>query len=388
MLRYCEGDTNAVINELRENMYALCDVLVVSRFLQATEMTEEVESLIQNPDVLCVEKEGFCDVWRMSLGSVSEQVADFCKRGYEHWARVNSLARFYGDNKPTSMQVAFCIDTTGSMGACLGQMRLRVKDALTQLIDICGDRIQFAAMAHGDYCDGVPIRVSPFTTNIEQIAMFVNSLSPAGGGPTPEAYEWAMNEAQSIGWNTSPQCAKALVLVGDSYPHCPSYTTHGLYWRDECETLRGMGVVVSTVVAAGSSVAAIVFMRELARIGGGVVADLSFQNEHERGWHTLLRHLKTGARLVASGSTDSTMRALDSACLELFKETPKKVPVQNARAKIFQDKDEPGDGLEWLEEEERWYRDTRDEQWWDRERDRGQPVFQRSLEDRLWDRIR
>ena len=53
---------------------------------------------------------------------------------------------------PLEVDVAFSFDTTGSMYACLGEVRRKLQETITRLKrDIPG--IRLATIAHGDYCD-------------------------------------------------------------------------------------------------------------------------------------------------------------------------------------------------------------------------------------------
>ena len=53
---------------------------------------------------------------------------------------------------PLQVDVAFSFDTTGSMYACLGEVRRKLQETITRLKrDIPG--IRLATIAHGDYCD-------------------------------------------------------------------------------------------------------------------------------------------------------------------------------------------------------------------------------------------
>ena len=50
------------------------------------------------------------------------------------------------------VDVAFSFDTTGSMYACLGEVRRKLQETISRLKrDIPG--IRLATIAHGDYCD-------------------------------------------------------------------------------------------------------------------------------------------------------------------------------------------------------------------------------------------
>jgi hypothetical protein len=56
-------------------------------------------------------------------------------------------------------------------------------------------------------------------------------LEATGGGDAPEAYELALREARKLSWTKG--YSKALVIIGDEVPHCPSYTTEKINWFDE-----------------------------------------------------------------------------------------------------------------------------------------------------------
>ena len=131
----------------------------------------------------------------------------------------------------SNIEVVFSFDTTGSMYPCLTQVRRKIKETVTRLLDeIPGIRI--GIIAHGDYCDAGSTYVTKhldLSGDVATICNFVQNVQPTGGGDAPECYELVLHEAQSLSW--TPTNAKTLVLIGDDIPHAPAQTPQKLNWR-------------------------------------------------------------------------------------------------------------------------------------------------------------
>jgi len=173
------------------------------------------------------------------------------------------------------VDVAFSFDTTGSMYACLQEVRKKVSETVTQLLSNIKN-IRIAIISHGDYCDDVrsfrTLHKLDFSSDLNKIVSFIENAPATGGGDAPEAYELALKEANSLSWN--PKASKALVMIGDCEPHPPSYTTSFIYWRYELEKLyRYHGVKIYSVQAYHNHVAT-PFYQEMARRTGGVHLNL------------------------------------------------------------------------------------------------------------------
>ncbi|MDF5714604.1 MAG: hypothetical protein PUP93_12125 [Rhizonema sp. NSF051] len=52
----------------------------------------------------------------------------------------------------SNIEVVFSFDTTGSMYPCLTQVRRKIKETVTRLINEI-TLIRIGIIAHGDYCD-------------------------------------------------------------------------------------------------------------------------------------------------------------------------------------------------------------------------------------------
>lgn len=149
----------------------------------------------------------------------------------------------------SSYDVVFSFDTTGSMSACIKEVRKQVKETVTRLFkDI--PEIKIGIVAHGDYCDEKSTYLMKFvdiTDDQAALISFVENVGSTGGGDYPEAYEYVLNKVQSFSWNANSM--RALVMIGDAYPHPVNDNPHKLDWRNEVEELKKMDINIYSVQA-------------------------------------------------------------------------------------------------------------------------------------------
>ena len=166
--------------------------------------------------------------------------------------------------------VAFSFDTTGSMYACVGQVRRQIKEIAAELIDkIPGMRI--CIIAHGDYCDEKStylMKFIDFTNDKKKIEDFVTQTGNTGGGDAPEAYEYVLREAQKLSWD-SEKC-RALVMIGDDSPHPADQNPYKIDWRTEVKELHSMGVNIYSIQCLNRGHGQIkTFWRQMASMSNG-----------------------------------------------------------------------------------------------------------------------
>jgi hypothetical protein len=168
----------------------------------------------------------------------------------------------------SNIEVVFSFDTTGSMYPCLTQVRRKIKQTVTRLMDEL-PLIKIGIIAHGDYCDQDSTYVTKILgicDDVDQICDFVQNVEPTGGGDAPECYELVLHQAQSLSWSDSAN--KSLVLIGDDLPHAPAHNPQKLNWRKELEKLADGGITVYGVQALNRSHAT-PFYQEIANKSGG-----------------------------------------------------------------------------------------------------------------------
>ena len=97
------------------------------------------------------------------------------------------------------VDVVFSFDTTGSMYACLAEVRRGVKEAIRRLKAEVPN-IRIAIIAHGDYCDAHGSYVTKmigFTEDENLLCNFVQTVGATGGGDADECYELVLKEART-----------------------------------------------------------------------------------------------------------------------------------------------------------------------------------------------
>ncbi|HYX17331.1 MULTISPECIES: vWA domain-containing protein [unclassified Nostoc] len=167
-----------------------------------------------------------------------------------------------------NIEIVFSFDTTGSMYPCLTQVRRKIKNTVTRLIDEI-PLIKIGIIAHGDYCDAGSTYVTKIfniSGDVDAICDFVQNVEPTGGGDAPECYELVLHESQSLSWSKS--ATKSLVLIGDDIPHPPAHNPKKLNWRKELDKLAEAEITVYGVQALNRPHAT-PFYQELAEKSGG-----------------------------------------------------------------------------------------------------------------------
>ncbi len=167
-----------------------------------------------------------------------------------------------------NIEVVFSFDTTGSMYPCLTQVRRKIKNTVTRLMDEI-PIIRIGIIAHGDYCDERSTYVTKrfdLSGDVDAICDFVQNVEPTGGGDAPECYELVLHEAQSLSWTKA--ASKSLILIGDDVPHPPAHNPKKLNWRQEIDKLADLGIAAYGVQALNRSHAT-PFYTEIANKSGG-----------------------------------------------------------------------------------------------------------------------
>lgn len=159
----------------------------------------------------------------------------------------------YSVELPTSIDLAFCMDTTGSMSGSINALKSTATSAMQTLGSNGADfRIaiteykDFPVSPYGGFGD-FPYRAdSPFSNQPATILSGVNMLAASGGGDTPEAqYSGIMGaiNAQGIGaWRSGSN--KAIIVMTDAAPHNPEPFT-GYTAASVAAAAQAGGIVVN-----------------------------------------------------------------------------------------------------------------------------------------------
>lgn len=170
----------------------------------------------------------------------------------------------------SSYDIVFSFDTTGSMSQCIREVRRKVKETVLRLFNEIPS-IRIGIVAHGDYCDKNEtylMKHIDLSTDSNKIIEFIGSVENTYGGDTPEAYEYVLREVQKFSWNS--ESMRALVMIGDAYPHEKNDNPEKIDWKEEVEEIKKMGINIYSVQALNSGNAkSYTFYKQMASVTNG-----------------------------------------------------------------------------------------------------------------------
>jgi hypothetical protein len=192
---------------------------------------------------------------------------------------LSSSARAEDAERPR-IDLAFCIDTTGSMQNEIDNVKQKTKEIVAK---IAGGKpapiIRVGLVAYRDKGDEYVTRVYPFTQDIDKMVKDISSLNANGGGDTEEAVNEALHvSVHDLQWSKDKKTLKLLFLVGDAGPHP---TDHEYSWETESKAAIANGIQINTIgcgILEQDPQAAHVF-HEIAHLSDGKYEPLAYRQE-------------------------------------------------------------------------------------------------------------
>jgi hypothetical protein len=205
-----------------------------------------------------------------------------------------------GASRP-HIDLAFCIDTTGSMQGEIDAVKAKTKEIVARL---AGGKpspvIRVGLVAYRDRGDQYVTKVFPFSENIDQVVKDISSLRADGGGDAPESVNEALHVAvNDLNWEKEKKTLKLLFLIGDAGPH--TYPKD-YDWRTEAKNAIASGIQINTLGCPGLEDFAenegVGVFKEVARLSDGKFEWLSYKSE-------VAQHGGAGGRLGAAAMMSS-----------------------------------------------------------------------------------
>lgn len=159
------------------------------------------------------------------------------------------------------VDVAFVVDTTGSMGGFIQEAKTRLLDMMTQLRQVNGLDLQMGLVEYRDHPpqDRTFItRRTRLTNSEELLRKAIQRMNANGGGDGPEAvYQGLYDMATQLKWRANS--LRFAILVGDAPPHAYAHwvrtqdpagtrlTQGGDHWPVACPSGLDPDQVVATL---------------------------------------------------------------------------------------------------------------------------------------------
>ncbi|HEV7820382.1 MAG TPA: vWA domain-containing protein, partial [Burkholderiales bacterium] len=169
--------------------------------------------------------------------------------------------------KPT-VEVAFVLDTTGSMSGLIEGAKRKIWSIATTILDSNPDAdIRMGLVAYRDIGDEYVTKVFNLTTDIQDLYGNLLQVRAQGGGDWPESVNEALDVAvNKLQWTKGNDVRRIVFLVGDAPPHMDyqqdtKYTT-------TLEVAKQKDIIVNAVLAGAARDTEKVW-RDVAQRGDG-----------------------------------------------------------------------------------------------------------------------
>ena len=123
-------------------------------------------------------------------------------------------------NEINAVDLAFVVDTTGSMGRLIAAAQEQMISMLSELIQAADINLWLGVVEYRDHPpqDTMVYQVHGFTENLQSAQTTIKGLKANGGGDAPEAVlDGIVAACSELGWWKHSR--RLMVLVGDSPPH-------------------------------------------------------------------------------------------------------------------------------------------------------------------------
>lgn len=172
------------------------------------------------------------------------------------------------NNQHDTIEVAFVLDTTGSMASLIAGAKQKIWSIANTIVDINPKaNIRMALVAYRDRGDEYVIKKYKMSDDIQGLYGNLIALRANGGGDTPESVNEALDAAiDQITWTKGDDTRRIVFLVGDAPPHM-DYTNSPKY-PEVLKQASNNNITVHAVQAGLSNETKNIW-KDIAQRGGG-----------------------------------------------------------------------------------------------------------------------
>ncbi|WP_422377063.1 vWA domain-containing protein [Roseibium sp.] len=182
-------------------------------------------------------------------------------------AFASSPALAHSQPHADRIEVAFVLDTTGSMSGLIDNARRKIWSIANTISRANPNAdIRMGLVAYRDFGDDYVVRTFQMTPDLQEVNALLWKFRASGGGDGPEAVNEALDAGVSeIAWSRSGNTRRLLFLVGDAPPHMDY---QGPNYPEILKEARQRDITVNTV-QAGDWYETRQYWQTIARMGGG-----------------------------------------------------------------------------------------------------------------------
>lgn len=169
-------------------------------------------------------------------------------------------------SRKQSLDVAFMIDTTGSMGDELSYLQAEFKQISAAITAEYPDALQrWSLVVYRDDGDAYVAEAHRFTQDVNLFQHQLEQQAADGGGDFPEAPDAAFQKLNDLAWTSDSGTAKLAFWVADA----PHHTKNAGRLSSALRATRELGVHVYPIASSGIDDDAELTMRSAAQFTGG-----------------------------------------------------------------------------------------------------------------------
>ncbi len=173
------------------------------------------------------------------------------------------------------VDVAFCLDTTGSMGDEIDAIKRTLRDVASRLDGLHPrPRLRYGLLIYRDHGDEYVTRATDFTKDLGAFLRVLDRVRADGGGDYEEAVSEALCRAvDDLSWRPG-DAIRVLFLVGDAPPHTDYQD--GFDYSHAMRRALEKGIKIFTLAASGLNDKGEFIWRQLAQFTLGKFIYISY----------------------------------------------------------------------------------------------------------------
>jgi hypothetical protein len=165
---------------------------------------------------------------------------------------------------PPKIEVAFVLDTTGSMGQLIGGAKQKIWTIARQIAaGKPAPAVKLSLVGYRDRGEEYVTKMFDMTDDLDAVYGNLMAFQAARGGDTPESVNQALHEAiTKVAWSKDTTTLRMIFLVGDAPPHM-DYPDDVKY-PETVQLAKAAGIIINTI-QCGDIAATTPFWQDIAR---------------------------------------------------------------------------------------------------------------------------